>query len=74
MSDMAGKSSEPMVLDEAALKRCLAKGAGVEIVAVEGGEDEKNLREILSKYISLLNAHEQEEEADAIRRLLHEWQ
>ncbi|MCY7391067.1 MAG: hypothetical protein LH647_06050 [Leptolyngbyaceae cyanobacterium CAN_BIN12] len=61
------KFDEMMGLDEAALKRRLAKGAEVEIVAVEGSEDEKNLREMLSKYISALDAHEQKEEADAIR-------
>ncbi|MEP7337561.1 MAG: glutamate synthase-related protein [Acidobacteriota bacterium] len=68
------KLDEMMGLDEAALKRRLAKGAEVEIIAVEGGEDEKNLREMLSKYISVLDAHEQKEEADTIRRLLHHWQ
>ncbi len=68
------KLDEVMGLDEAALKRRLAKGAEVEIVTVEGSEDEKNLREMLSKYISLLDAHEQKEEADAIRRLLYDWQ
>jgi glutamate synthase (NADPH/NADH) large chain len=68
------KLDETMGLDEAALKRRLAKGAEVEIIAVEGSEDEKNLREMLSKYISVLDAHEQKEEADTIRRLLHHWQ
>ena len=60
--------------DEAAPKRRLAKGAEVEIVAVEGSEDEKNLREMLGKYISVLDPHEQKEEADSIRRLLYDWQ
>lgn len=68
------KLDEMMGLDEAALNRRLAKGAEVEIVSVEGSEDEKNLRELLGKYISQLDAHEQKEEADAIRRLLHHWQ
>lgn len=68
------KLDEMMGLDDAALKRRLAKGAEVEIIAADGSEDEKNLREMLSKYISVLDAHEQKEEADAIRRLLHDWQ
>jgi glutamate synthase (NADPH/NADH) large chain len=68
------KLDEIMGLDEAALKRRLAKGAEVEIVPATGSEDEKNLREMLSKYISVLDAHEQKEEADAIRHLLHDWQ
>lgn len=65
---------EMMGLDETALKRRLAKGAEVEIVPTTDSEDEKNLREMLSKYISVLDAHEQKEEADTIRRLLHNWE
>ncbi|HMV46772.1 MAG TPA: glutamate synthase-related protein, partial [Blastocatellia bacterium] len=49
------KLDEMMGLDEAALRRRLAKGAEVEIVPV-GGEDERNLRELLGKYISVLDA------------------
>jgi glutamate synthase (NADPH/NADH) large chain len=63
-----------MGLDENALKRRLAKGAEVYIEPVSGPEDEKNLRELLSRYISVLSAHEQKEEAEEIRRLLHVWQ
>ena len=50
------KLGEMMGLDEA---------AEVEIVSVDGTTDgdEKNLREILSKYISVLDAHEQKEKA-----------
>ena len=29
---------------------------------------------MLGKYITVLDAHEQKEEADAIRRLPHDWQ
>lgn len=65
---------ETMGLDEAALRRRLAKGAEVEVVPVAGSEDEKNLRELLTSYISALSAHEQKEEAEAMRRLLHDWQ
>lgn len=67
------KLDEMMGLDETALRRRLAKGAEVEILPVTD-EDEINLRELLTKFISLLDQHEQKEEADAIRRLLGEWQ
>jgi glutamate synthase (NADPH) large chain len=68
------KLDETMGLDEAALRRRLAKGAEVSIEAVSGEEDEKNIREMLTKYISLLSSHEYKEEADLIRALLRDWQ
>ena len=61
-------------LDIDALRRRLAKGAEVEIVPVSFGEDEKNVRDMLTKYIDVLSQHEQKEEADAMRRLLRNWQ
>jgi glutamate synthase (NADPH/NADH) large chain len=67
------KLDELMGLDESALERRLAKGAEVTIEPV-GVEDEKNIREMLTSYISVLTAHEQKEEADVIRGLLREWQ
>jgi glutamate synthase (NADPH/NADH) large chain len=67
------KLDEALGLDEAALRRRLAKGAEVEIVAV-GAEDEKNLRELLTSYLTALSQHEQKEEAEALRRLWREWQ
>jgi glutamate synthase (NADPH/NADH) large chain len=66
------KLDELMGLDESALERRLAKGAEVTIEPV-GLEDEKNIREMLTSYISVLIAHEQKEEADVIRGLLREW-
>src|SRR5262245_43330448 len=65
---------EELGLDIDALRRRLAKGAEVEIVPVNAGEDEKNVREMLTKYIDVLSQHEQKEEADAMRRLLRDWQ
>jgi glutamate synthase (NADPH/NADH) large chain len=65
---------EAMGLDEDALRRRLAQGAEVVIEPVAGAEDEKNIRELLSRYISVLSAHEQKEEAEVMRRLLHQWQ
>ncbi|MFN0087639.1 MAG: glutamate synthase-related protein [Blastocatellia bacterium] len=65
---------ETMGLDEAALRRRLAKGADVEILPVDGREDEKNLRELLTTYITVLTSHEQKEEAEIIRHMLHDWQ
>jgi glutamate synthase (NADPH) large chain len=67
------KLDEVMGLDEAALRRRLAKGAEVSIEAV-GREDEQNLKELLGKYINALDAHEQKQEAEAVRRLLNDWQ
>ncbi len=67
------KLDEAMGLDVAALRRRLAKGAEVEIVPVNAAEDEKNIREMLTKYIDVLSQHEQKEEADAMRRLLRDW-
>src|SRR5262249_2444533 len=64
---------EEMGLNIDALKLRLAKGAEVEIVPVNAGEDEKNVREMLTKYIDVLSQHEQKEEADAMRRLLRDW-
>jgi glutamate synthase (NADPH/NADH) large chain len=61
-------------LDEDALSRRLAKGAEVVIEPVAGAEDERNIRELLSRYISVLGAHEQKEEAEEVRQILHEWQ
>ena len=57
-----------MGLDEAALRRRLAKGAEVEVVPVSGSEDAQNLRELLTSYITALSAHEQKEEAEAANR------
>ena len=37
------------------------------------GEDEKNIRELFSRYITVLSQHEQKDEAEAMRQLLHEW-
>ena len=37
-------------------------------------DNETDLREPLGKYIALLDAHEQKEEAHAMQRLLHDWQ
>ena len=68
------KLDEEMGLDIGALRRRLAKGAEVEIVPADAGEDEKNIREMLTKYIDVLSQHEQQEEADAMRRLLRDWQ
>jgi glutamate synthase (NADPH/NADH) large chain len=68
------KLDKEMGLDVDALRRRLAKGAEVEIVPAGAGEDEKNLREMLTKYIDVLSQHEQKEEADAMRRLLRDWQ
>ncbi len=68
------KLDEEMGLDIDALRRRLAKGAEVEIVQVSVSEDEKNIREMLTKYIDVLSQHEQKEEADAMRRLLRDWQ
>jgi glutamate synthase (NADPH) large chain len=67
------KLDELMGLDEIALGRRLAKGAEVTIEPVGGEDDEKNIREMLTTYISVLTAHEQKEEADVIRGLLREW-
>jgi glutamate synthase (NADPH) large chain len=67
------KLDEEMGLDIDALKRRLAKGAEVDIVQINPGEDEKNVRELLTKYIDVLSQHEQKEEADAMRRLLRDW-
>jgi glutamate synthase (NADPH/NADH) large chain len=68
------KLDEEMGLDLDALQRRLAKGAEVEILPVSVSEDEKNVRELLTKYIDVLSQHEQTEEADAVRRLLRDWQ
>ncbi len=68
------KLDEAMGLDADALNRRLAKGAEVEIEPVEGEEDEKNIGEMLTKYIDVLGQHEQKEEAEAMRRLLRDWQ
>jgi glutamate synthase (NADPH/NADH) large chain len=68
------KLDEEMGLDLDALRRRLAKGAEVEILPVTVSEDEKNVRELLTKYIDLLSQHEQKEESDAMRRLLRDWQ
>ena len=64
---------EAMGLDEAALRRRLAKGADVVIEPV-GSVDGQHLRELLSRLISVLSAHEQKEEAEALRPLLRDWQ
>ncbi|HEV2666420.1 MAG TPA: glutamate synthase-related protein [Blastocatellia bacterium] len=68
------KLDEDLGLDIDALRRRLAKGAEVEIVPVKASEDEKNVREMLTNYIDVLSQHEQKEEADAMRRLLRDWQ
>ena len=64
---------ESMGLDVEALRRRLAKGAEAVIEPVANAEDEQNLRELLSRYISVLSAHGQKEEAEAVRTLLHQW-
>ncbi|MEP7271837.1 MAG: glutamate synthase-related protein [Acidobacteriota bacterium] len=64
---------ESLGLDEEALRRRLAKGADVRLEAINGSTDEKNIRELLSRYISVLGAHEQKEEAESVRQLLHNW-
>src|SRR5205085_7715655 len=48
---------ENLGLDVEALRRRLAKGAEAVIEPVTDAEDEQNLRELLSRYISVLNAH-----------------
>ncbi len=68
------KLDEGMGLDETALRRRLAKGADVIIEPVGGDEDEKNIGEMLTGYINVLNEYEQQEEADEISNLLREWQ
>jgi len=68
------KLDEEMGLDIDALRRRLAKGAEVDVVPVGVSEDEKNVREMLAKYIDVLSQHEQKEEAEAMRRLLRDWQ
>jgi glutamate synthase (NADPH/NADH) large chain len=68
------KLDETMGLDEAALRRRLAKGADVTINPVDDEEDEKNINELLTNYIDLLTAYEQKEEADWVRGLLRDWQ
>ncbi len=68
------KLDEELGLDIDALKRRLAKGAEVEVVPAGASEDEKNVREMLTNYINVLSQHEQKEEADAMRRLLRNWQ
>jgi glutamate synthase (NADPH/NADH) large chain len=68
------KLDEVLGLDEEALRRRrLAKGAEVSIEPV-GREDEQNLKELLGKYINALDAHEQKQEAEAVRRWLGDWQ
>ena len=64
---------EEMGLDEEALARRLAKGADVHLEPVGDSADEKNIRELLSRYISVLGAREQKEEAESIRQLLAKW-
>jgi glutamate synthase (NADPH/NADH) large chain len=66
------KLDEEMGLDVEALKRRLAKGAEVVIEHV-ADEDEKNIREMLTRYIDVLSQREQKEEAEAMRRLLRDW-
>jgi glutamate synthase (NADPH/NADH) large chain len=63
-----------MGLDAAALRRRLAKGAEVVIEPVGGEEDERDLRELLGRYISVLGAHEQKEQAEDVRTLLRDWE
>ena len=64
---------ETMGLDEEALQRRLAKGAEVRIVPVDAS-DEPNLRELLTKYITQLEANEQKQEIEFVRRLMRDWQ
>ncbi|MGH9848724.1 MAG: glutamate synthase-related protein, partial [Blastocatellia bacterium] len=66
------KLDEEMGLDVEALRRRLAKGAEVVIEPV-ADEDEKNIREMLTRYIDVLGQREQKEEAEAMRRLLRDW-
>ncbi len=44
------------------------------IIEAVGKEDEQNIKELLGKYINALDAHEQKQEAEAVRRLLNDWQ
>ncbi len=53
--------------------RHLAKGAADTAIEPVGSEDEQNLRELLTKYITMLLDHGQHEEAKGTRRLLNEW-
>ncbi len=66
------KLDEEMGLDVEALRRRLAKGAEVVIESV-ADDDEKNIREMLTRYIDVLGQREQKEEAEAMRRLLRDW-
>jgi glutamate synthase (NADPH/NADH) large chain len=67
------KTDEMMGLDIDALKRRLAKGAADIVIEPVDATDEQNLRELLTKYITVLRDHEQHEEAEWTRRLLTEW-
>ena len=67
------KLDETLGLDEDALKLRLAKGAEVGIEPVDGDEDEKNIRELLTRYIETLVEHEQNEEADSMKYVLSRW-
>jgi glutamate synthase (NADPH/NADH) large chain len=67
------KTDEVMGLDIDALKRRLAKGATDILIEPVTAEDEQNLRELLTKYISVLLDQGQHEEAEWTRRLLTDW-
>ncbi|NOT59587.1 MAG: glutamate synthase, partial [Acidobacteria bacterium] len=67
------KTDEVMGLDIDALKRRLAKGAADIAIEPVDASDEQNLRELLTKYITVLLDHGQHEEAEGTRRWLNEW-
>jgi glutamate synthase (NADPH) large chain len=66
------KLDETLGLDVDALKRRLAKGADAQIMQVDD-EDEQNLRELLTAYMTTLSSHEQKEEAELVGGLLRNW-
>ncbi len=62
-----------MGLDEAALRRRIAKGAKVRLVPVQES-DRQNLEELLGEYIAELRASGQDQEADWVADVLRNWQ
>ena len=65
---------EMMGLNEQALRQRLASGADVLVSQLEGGEDEKNVKDLLTKYISVLTTREQKDEVEEVRLLMQNWQ
>jgi glutamate synthase (NADPH) large chain len=64
---------EMMGLNEEALRQRLASGADVLVAPLEGGEDEKNVKDLLTKYISVLTTREQKDEVEEVRLLMQNW-